>query len=155
MPTGVYTRSRVPCSEQPCPRTVVAHSRSGVCKYHATVAWKKAHRERVNVHNRRYEGQNPERARAWRRAWQGTHREAVADTRAVRRARKQGRFVEKVYRAKVLREHGGLCGICGARVDPKAFHVDHIVPLSRGGEHSYANTQPAHPACNLRKATRC
>ena len=45
----------------------------------------------------------------------------------------------------------GVCGICGEDVDPTNYHVDHIVPISRGGEHSYANTQPAHPACNQRK----
>jgi 5-methylcytosine-specific restriction endonuclease McrA len=28
------------------------------------------------------------------------------------------------------------------------------VPLALGGEHSYANTQVAHPLCNLRKGSR-
>jgi 5-methylcytosine-specific restriction endonuclease McrA len=34
------------------------------------------------------------------------------------------------------------------------MHLDHIVPLARGGEHSYANTQPAHPTCNRRKGAK-
>jgi 5-methylcytosine-specific restriction endonuclease McrA len=34
------------------------------------------------------------------------------------------------------------------------FHVDHVVPLARGGEHSYANTQPACPPCNMSKGAR-
>ena len=63
-------------------------------------------------------------------------------------------FVEEVYPLVVLERDDGICGICGEDVDPFDFHVDHIIPLSRGGEHSYANTQPAHPFCNLSKNDR-
>lgn len=62
--------------------------------------------------------------------------------------------VELVDRWQVLAVANGLCGICLTAVDPDDFHVDHIVPLSAGGDHTYANTQPAHPACNLRKGAR-
>jgi 5-methylcytosine-specific restriction endonuclease McrA len=47
--------------------------------------------------------------------------------------------------------HGGMCGICKQFIVGK-FHVDHVIPLSKGGLHSYANTQPAHPDCNQRKS---
>jgi 5-methylcytosine-specific restriction endonuclease McrA len=40
------------------------------------------------------------------------------------------------------------------KVDPANWHLDHVVPLSRGGEHSYANVQVAHPFCNLSKGPR-
>jgi len=70
-------------------------------------------------------------------------------------ARKVGApVVEHVSRLKVLEIVDGLCGICLTLVDPSNFHVDHIVPLSGGGDHTYANTQPAHPVCNLRKGAR-
>ena len=73
-------------------------------------------------------------------------------TRAGRRVRNSGaRVVERVDRLLVYARGGGLCGICGDAVSVTAFEVDHIVPLARGGEHSYANTQPAHPTCNRRK----
>jgi 5-methylcytosine-specific restriction endonuclease McrA len=32
--------------------------------------------------------------------------------------------------------------------------IDHIKPLSKGGEHSYANTALAHYGCNARKRDR-
>jgi 5-methylcytosine-specific restriction endonuclease McrA len=38
-------------------------------------------------------------------------------------------------------------------VPVEAFHVDHKVPLARGGEHSYENVQPAHPFCNGSKGS--
>lgn len=70
---------------------------------------------------------------------------------ATRRARKRERFVEMVDPGIVFERGMGLCGICGIAVDRNAFEVDHIVPLARGGEHSYANVQPAHARCNRRK----
>jgi 5-methylcytosine-specific restriction endonuclease McrA len=32
--------------------------------------------------------------------------------------------------------------------------VDHIVPIMRGGVHSYANVQLAHPRCNRMKGAK-
>jgi 5-methylcytosine-specific restriction endonuclease McrA len=50
------------------------------------------------------------------------------------------------------------CGLCREPVDPllpwpdpMSASVDHIVPLSRGGEHSLDNVQSAHLSCNCRK----
>lgn len=74
----------------------------------------------------------------------------AADLQRQRVARELGAVVEPVERMIVYVDHGGRCGICGLFIEG-AFHVDHIIPLSRGGVHSYANTQPSHPGCNLRK----
>lgn len=32
--------------------------------------------------------------------------------------------------------------------------MNYIVPLSKGGKHSYDNTQPAHPKCNIQKGAK-
>ncbi len=79
------------------------------------------------------------------------HRRVMRRANAARRARKRGQFVEHVDPLEVLLRDEGVCGICNERVDPRNFHVDHIVPLSAGGLHGYANVQVAHPRCNMRK----
>ena len=94
------------------------------------------------------------RERRWREQNRDRYRATQRRIELNRRARKHANFVEEVDPAIVLSDHAGLCGICGSPVDPADFHVDHIVPLAKGGEHSYANTQAAHPACNLRKGAR-
>jgi 5-methylcytosine-specific restriction endonuclease McrA len=66
-------------------------------------------------------------------------------------ARQYRAYVEDVHPLVVLERDDGVCGICGEDVDPQNYHVDHIVPLAKGGEHSYRNTQAAHPACNMKK----
>ena len=51
------------------------------------------------------------------------------------------------------------CALCGKPIDyslparhPMSFEVDHIVPVSKGGDpFSFENTQPAHRICNQRK----
>lgn len=49
----------------------------------------------------------------------------------------------------------GVCGICLKPIDSSdKWHVDHVVPLSKGGVHSYANTQPAHAFCNMSKGSK-
>lgn len=95
-----------------------------------------AERQRLAERRHAYYEANPE-------IWQRTNRRRAAAKRA--------RFVDDVDRLVVLEMDDGVCGICGEDVDPMDFHVDHIVPLSRGGEHSYANSQSAHPRCNRRK----
>ena len=60
-------------------------------------------------------------------------------------------YDEDVRPLVLLERDDGICGICGSDVDPFEFEVDHIVPISAGGRHSYANTQPSHPFCNQSK----
>jgi 5-methylcytosine-specific restriction endonuclease McrA len=69
---------------------------------------------------------------------------------SARRARKLDQFVENVDPTVVYEMHGGMCGVCEEFIVGE-FHVDHVVPLVRGGLHGYVNVQPAHPKCNLSK----
>lgn len=76
----------------------------------------------------------------------------------VRRARRMNAFVEKVSIEVLAERDGCRCGICGGVVDmnlaypdPLSRSLDHVVPLSKGGAHSYANTQLAHLRCNVSK----
>lgn len=100
---------------------------------------------------REWRAAHPDEARAAVQAWRLVNPDRVADYSAGRRAKLREVAVEDVRRLVVLDNNNGLCGICGTAVDPDAFAVDHIIPLNRGGSHSYANTQPAHPICNSRK----
>ncbi len=78
-----------------------------------------------------------------------------------RRAQEAGAFIEEVSKGVVARRDNWRCQLCRKRVDPKLRHphpmswsLDHIIPISRGGEHSYANTQLAHLGCNVSKGAR-
>lgn len=46
-------------------------------------------------------------------------------------------------RLRVFERHGGICAISGRKIMPgDAWQVDHIIALSRGGQHREANLQP-------------
>lgn len=85
------------------------------------------------------------------RRWFEKNPGAGSEHRSIRRARERAASVERVYRAKVWQRDGGICGLCGEAADPADWHLDHVVPIARGGEHSYANVQVAHPGCNRKK----
>jgi len=53
-------------------------------------------------------------------------------------------------RAGVLRRDGRRCAYCGRRADT----IDHVVPRSRGGRHTWDNCVAACRVCNSRKADR-
>jgi 5-methylcytosine-specific restriction endonuclease McrA len=53
-------------------------------------------------------------------------------------------------RAGVLRRDGRRCAYCGKRADT----IDHVVPRSRGGAHTWDNCVAACRLCNSRKADR-
>ena len=49
-----------------------------------------------------------------------------------------------------------ICGICKEEINPRyrfphlmAATVDHIIPISKGGTHTWSNTRAAHAKCNF------
>jgi 5-methylcytosine-specific restriction endonuclease McrA len=78
-----------------------------------------------------------------------------------RRARKQGATVEKFRHADIFERDGWICGICEDAVDPELAYphpmsvsLDHVIPLSLGGEHSRANVRCTHLSCNVKRGAR-
>lgn len=100
--------------------------------------------------------------RRWERAAGRVPNEPWSDRRRAayhkRRAMKKGVDAESVVALDVYERDGWQCGVCGGDVDPAlswpdplSASLDHVVPLSRGGAHNYANVQLAHLVCNERK----
>lgn len=100
-------------------------------------AWRIIHKKRLAEKDLAWARANPEKVRARgqrRRARkhnaEGTH--TAADIQAQYKAQK------------------GKCYYCSVKVSD-TYHVDHIVPLSRGGSDDPENIVIACPICNLRK----
>ena len=62
---------------------------------------------------------------------------------------------------KLIHRDKGICQICGKPIDcydvsehcvgPYYPSIDHIIPLSKGGNHTWDNVQLAHMICNAKK----
>lgn len=55
--------------------------------------------------------------------------------------------------------HGWTCGVCLEQINPRlrfpnyrAATVEHIIPISKGGTHTWDNVVPAHAECNFKKS---
>src|SRR5919206_1977938 len=55
-----------------------------------------------------------------------------------------------VSRRAVMARDGGLCQYCGSRADS----IDHVIPRSKGGTHTWDNVVAACRPCNARKEDR-
>lgn len=83
-------------------------------------------------------------------------REHRSISKGVRRAKMRGVNAESVNPLKVFARDGWRCQLCNGAtpgrlrgtLEPNAPELDHIVPISKGGSHTYANTQCACRRCN-------
>jgi len=89
------------------------------------------------------------------------HKNARRQRKQKERARMRGAKFEGVNAMEVFARDGWRCQLCKAKLKRKdrgtfkdmAPELDHIVPLSKGGEHSYRNTQCVCRKCNSDKGS--
>lgn len=115
-------------------------------------------REYGREQRRRWTANNPEMQRNLNRRGRRSEAGRAAQARKRQRRRDAGvpdsTSVEWARdRLVVLERDDGVCGICGIDVDPLDYTLDHIQPISAGGQHEMHNLQVAHRSCNSRKYT--
>jgi 5-methylcytosine-specific restriction endonuclease McrA len=102
----------------------------------------------------------------------GALRQANSRARNLDKVRERERQKNRRRRAKesklynelqVIATYGGNCYICGLAIDfmsprkaglpgwENGLHIDHILPLAKGGSDTLENVRPAHGVCNLQK----
>jgi 5-methylcytosine-specific restriction endonuclease McrA len=117
--------------------------------------WKVRNNEQVRIKGREYQkaryALDPEFARTASRRWRAAHPEQVRANSGMRRARLAGVEREPIRRAIVWARDNGICHLCNEPAEPLNWHMDHVIPISRGGPHLYGNVAVSHPACNIRK----
>lgn len=92
----------------------------------------------------------------------------AAHSRAARRRRARIRNSGYDYYTveQVLDTYGKNCHICNEPIDLthsrnpldpgwlESLHIDHYIPISKGGPDTLANVRPAHGRCNIRKGAK-
>lgn len=105
-----------------------------------------AYKEAARVRAASWRESNREQHRATSRQWQLDNREQYRlRMRDSMRRRRLGRDAEAVEYADVLR--GDPCSYCGDVCE----HIDHIVPVTRGGGNDWTNLTAACSPCNSQK----
>lgn len=107
---------------------------------------------RINAQARLWQKTHRERARNINRSWRQRHPEQSEAHNRNRRSRKlsaEGSHTPDDILAQLKRQKK-RCYYCGEKLNGK-YHVDHVVPLSRGGSNGPDNLVIACPHCNCSK----
>jgi len=86
---------------------------------------------------KQYRSKNPDKVKEWS---------------TTRLSRKTGRLPNGTVKSIGNRQQW-LCVYCKCDVSQK-YHVDHIIPLAKGGKHAPENIQILCPSCNVRKSSK-
>lgn len=61
---------------------------------------------------------------------------------------------QKAIKNQLIDSKGAVCGLCGKPIkNMKHCTIDHIIPLSKGGQTTLENCQLAHVWCNKKKGS--
>jgi hypothetical protein len=117
--------------------------------------------EKIKEYNKKWHENNPERVREIDRKYRKNNPEKDNSKNSKRKALIRNSIVENVDLLQLYKNHKYICGICGKKIDKKlrwpnlnSISHDHIIPLSKGGSHTYYNIQPAHLGCNISKSAK-
>lgn len=116
-------------------------------------------RERILEQTKLYAKLHPEVRRRCALNYKRRHPDKyAAQNRAnhVRRAaRMRGADVSDMNVGPLIRswrlKRSFICTYCRKRFEIKRMHVDHIVPIAKGGKHTVSNLCRSCPRCNIRK----
>lgn len=90
------------------------------------------------------------------------------DKKRLERAKQNGLVDNSITLLKLIKRDNGICYICGNKVNLEDYitkdnnvicgnyypSIDHVIPLSKGGTHSWSNIKLAHRICNSLKGNQ-
>lgn len=124
-------------------------------------AWRLANSAKERIRKKAWRKANPQKEQIQHRAWCKANRDKRRDASHKYRALKYQTEVEVIKEKEIYLRDGWVCQHCKKRVDkrfkypnPMCASLDHIIPLSQGGTHTYKNVQLAHLGCNAGKKDR-
>ena len=120
-----------------------------------TSEWAKNHPEKKALYARRSYHKNPEKMKASHRKWMKANPEKNRLYHFRRRANGYDKIdidiLDKVFENNI-KEYGVLtCIYCEIPIGDKKKVIDHLTPISRGGDNSYENLGVACFSCNSSK----
>lgn len=128
---------------KPCSRGHIAKRRTEnrscvVCLINRTKSWR---------------NKNPNKIREYDKRYRETHRDVKIRSESKRRALKlnSGGAFTKEDIDKLFKEQSGRCVNCLVDLTITGYHIDHKIPLSRGGSNWPDNLQLLCPTDNVRK----
>lgn len=117
--------------------------------------WQRKNKEKHSEYIKEWKKNNPDKVKKlyeYKQNWRKEHPEREKNHQQSRKARLLGAMVNDFTSeqwVELLIEFDSRCAYCEIR--SSNLTQDHIIPLSRGGNHTKANIVPACGHCNCRK----
>lgn len=102
------------------------------------------------LYNQRTSKRRVETAFAWQKANPERYKEIIAKSHLKRRVSKEARTYS-ILDKELRRLKASPCAFCGSQ---KNITIDHIIPVSRLGNHSIGNLQSLCKSCNSKKKAK-
>lgn len=163
-PRSVCNKTCIECAKSHNKKQKVIHAEdirerdrqrywSSADKYRAkTRAWRAHNRQRALENCRKWREANRDKRIEYMKQWRLENPLASHVSNSKRRARlleAGGSYTEQDV-IEILHLQKRRCAYCKTKLDGK-FHVDHVIPISKGGSNGRNNLQICCPTCNLRK----
>ena len=121
----------------------------------------KEHPEKIYQRTKRYREKNRDKILAWGRQDRKDFPDRYRDFAARRYAKKKNATIAKFSLSNWIKSQMFYpepkpfkCYLCGKRISKSGMHIEHRVPLDRGGPHAPHNLGISCPTCNFRKHTK-
>ncbi len=112
--------------------------------------WARQNKHKVNEASKRYRNAHPEKVASTKREQAKRHPETIKNNRSRRRARLAENGIYIVTKKDIGRLMQQPCVYCGS----KSEHIDHVIPIAKGGAHKVGNLVAACQSCNQRKSDK-
>ena len=127
--------------------------------------------EKKHTHAKQYRDKHKDVERARLLKWKTENPEKRKEYRTRNKIKNRCRVLDydkDITLEKLYNRDGGICALCGGRCDFNDFvfsgdtfiagnkypSIDHIIPLSKNGGHTWDNVQLAHKQCNSIKSNK-
>ena len=113
--------------------------------------WAKTHPEQRLIIEANYRANHREETQARSADWNSRNPERRARYKLERRARIENNGVYLILDKELAKLYSSPCFYCDAS---ERIEADHIIPISKGGQHSVGNLIPACRSCNAEKGQK-
>lgn len=110
-------------------------------------------KENVLKNNKNYYYSNKEKIQLKQKEYRKNNIKAILVRNKARKLKIKVKISQKEINA-LIKVYNNKCCYCSIDLNKSNIHLDHYIPLARGGEHNINNLVPSCNKCNLSKGSK-